>query len=268
MVSTSPAVVGVAPLNQSATARGSSVCFNAAASFAASAVLIPAGIHTLRVAREAEPRWLPLAGFPLLFGIQQAMEGVLWLALGDPLGRIVGVPPGTATPVMALGFLGFAYLLWPVLVPLSARSVEPGPRRRLLFGLLAVLGAAGGCFIYLPLLFNSNWLEVSIHGGSILYEPKILFASALGTPLGRGLYALVVLVPLLTSSEQLVRRFGLMIFLSVVLSAVAYGFAFVSVWCFFAALLSAWLGVRLPERLGEQVLVAGDASGQRHTSQG
>lgn len=243
------------------------MCFNAAASFAASAVLIPAGIHTLRVARATDASWLPLAAFPFLFGMQQALEGVLWLALGDPLGRLVGVPPPGTSPLMALGFLGFAYVLWPTLVPLAARSVEPGPRRRALFGLLATAGAAGGLFIYVPLLFNPDWLGVGILGGSILYEPKIVLASALSAPLGRGLYALVVLVPLLASSEPLVRRFGVLIFLSVVLSAVAYGYAFVSVWCFFAALLSAWLGVRLPERLAGQSTIDGAAGARRPLSQ-
>jgi hypothetical protein len=243
------------------------MCFNAAASFAASAVLIPAGIHTLRVARAKDASWLPLAAFPFLFGIQQALEGVLWLALGDPLGRIVGVPPPAVAPVMALGFLGFAYVLWPTLVPLAARSVEPGPRRRVLFGLLATAGAAGGLFIYLPLLFNPDWLGVGILGGSILYEPKIVLASALSAPLGRGLYALVVLVPLLVSSEPLLRRFGLLVFLSVMLSALAYGYAFVSVWCFFAAMLSAWLGVRLAERLAGQSAIDGAAGARRPLSQ-
>lgn len=262
--STSPAIVGVAPLTEAATAGRSSMCFNAAASFAASAVLIPAGIHTLRIARETAPRWLPLAAFPLLFGIQQGLEGVLWLALGDPLGRLVGVPPPAVASVMALGFLGFAYLLWPMLVPLAARGIETRPPRRRLFALLALVGSVGGLAIYLPLVIDPEWLTVRILGGSILYEPRVLFPDLLSQPLGRGLYGLVVLVPLLVSSEPLVRRFGLLIFLSVTLSAVAYGYAFVSVWCFFAALLSAWLGVRLPERLGEQA-ITGDGM-RRHRS--
>ena len=201
------------------------MCFNAAASFAASAVLIPAGLHTIRIAGEADARWLPLAAFPLLFGIQQALEGVLWLTLGDPLGRIVGVPPPAVGPLMALGFLGFAYVLWPTLVPLAARGIEPRPRRRLLFAALAVLGATSGLVIYLPLLVQPDWLEVGILGGSILYAPKILLPTALSEPLGRGLYALVVLVPLLVSSVPLARRFGLLILISVVVSAMAYAYA-------------------------------------------
>jgi hypothetical protein len=225
------------------------MCFNATASFAAAAVLIPAGLHTLAMARRQGPRWQLLAAFPLLFGVQQAIEGVLWLALGDPLGHVLGVPPPLAVPLTALGFLGFAFLLWPALVPLAAWSVEPRPRRRTLFAVLAVLGAAGGLYLYLPLAMHPGWLEVSILGGSIHYDPRIAFPPLLSQPLGRGLYALVVLVPLLASSEPLVRRFGGLILVSVLFSAAIYGYAFVSVWCFFAALLSAWLSLALPERL-------------------
>jgi hypothetical protein len=125
-------------------------------------------------------------------------------------------------------------------------------RRGLLFVLLAVLGAMGGLFIYLPLLIHPDWLKVSILGGSILHNPKILFATALSEPLGRGLCALVMLVPLLASSRPPVRRCGLLILISVMLSAAAYGCAFVSVRCCSAALLSAWLGVRLAEHLGQR----------------
>jgi hypothetical protein len=225
------------------------MCFNAAASLAATAVLIPAGLHTLNLAWRGGRRLLPLAAFPLLFGMQQGLEGILWLGLGDPLTQILGTPPSASVPLMALGFLSFAFVLWPMLVPLAAYTVETRPTRRRLFALLALLGAIGGLFIYLPLAIHPDWLTVRILEGSIRYDPKILFPALLSEPLGRGLYAMVVLVPLLASSEKLLRRFGLLVLLSVLLSAIAYGYAFISVWCFFAALLSAWLAARLPEGL-------------------
>jgi hypothetical protein len=225
------------------------MCFNAAASFAAGAILIPAGLHAIGVARSGDRRWIALAAFPLMFGVQQTLEGVLWLALGDPLARILGKPPPTAIPAIALGFLGFAYVLWPMMVPIAARRLESRPLRRRLFGILAVLGLTGGLAIYLPLVIHPDWLEVSILGGSILYEPRVLLPDLLSQPLGRGLYAFAVLVPLLASSEPLAQRFGALILTSALLCAVTYSYAFVSVWCFFAALLSAWLGVRLPEQL-------------------
>lgn len=225
------------------------MCFNAAASLAATAVLIPAGLHTLSLAWRGGRRFLPLAAFPLLFGVQQGLEGVLWLGLGDPLTQIIGTPPPASVPLMALGFLSFAFVLWPTLVPLAAYTIETRPARRRLFALLALLGAFGGLFIYLPLLIHPDWLTVGILEGSIRYDPKILFPTLLSKPLGRGLYAMVVLVPLLASSEKLLRRFGLLVLVSVLLSGIAYGYAFISVWCFFAALLSAWLATRLPEGL-------------------
>jgi hypothetical protein len=243
------------------------MCFNAAASLAATAVLIPAGLHTLNLAWRGGRRFLPLAAFPLLFGVQQGLEGALWLGLGDPLTQILGTPPAASVRLVALGFLSFAFVLWPVLVPLAAYTVEPRPQRRRLFALLALLGAFGGLFIYLPLAIHPDWLRVGILEGSIRYEPKILFPALLSQPLGRGLYAMVVLVPLLASSETLLRRFGLLVLVSVVLSAIAYSYAFISVWCFFAALLSAWLAARLPEGLtvaSAEGEVAPDAPGLLH----
>lgn len=44
----------------------------------------------------------------------------------------------------------------------------------------------------------------------------------------------------------MVRDFGVLILGSVIVSTLAFGYAFVSIWCFFAALLSAYLVVRLP----------------------
>lgn len=64
----------------------------------------------------------------------------------------------------------------------------------------------------------------------------------------RAIYALIVAVPLIGSSDRIVRDFGVLILASVIVSALAFGYAFVSIWCFFAALLSAYLVVRLPRR--------------------
>ena len=82
------------------------MCFSATASFTASALLTPVGLYALRRTYQSDPRYLALAAFPLLFGIQQAIEGGLWLALE---GRAT-----LSTSTTALGFLFFAYLLWPI----------------------------------------------------------------------------------------------------------------------------------------------------------
>ena len=51
------------------------MCFSAPASFTAAAVLLGLGTVTMRRARSR--RELPYAAIPLLFGVQQLLEGML-----------------------------------------------------------------------------------------------------------------------------------------------------------------------------------------------
>ncbi|RRJ46375.1 hypothetical protein EIM03_29860 [Pseudomonas aeruginosa] len=57
------------------------MCFSAPASFTAAAVLLGLGTVTMRRARSR--RELPYAAIPLLFGVQQLLEGMLWLTFPD-----------------------------------------------------------------------------------------------------------------------------------------------------------------------------------------
>lgn len=54
------------------------MCFSASASFIAGAALTATGVATLQMtARKAE---IPFATIPLLFGLQQITEGLIWLS--------------------------------------------------------------------------------------------------------------------------------------------------------------------------------------------
>jgi hypothetical protein len=55
------------------------MCFSAGASFGASAVLGAIGIVTLTKAKTTDQ--IPFASIPLLFAVQQAVEGTLWIGL-------------------------------------------------------------------------------------------------------------------------------------------------------------------------------------------
>ncbi|MDH4216484.1 MAG: hypothetical protein OEV23_06265, partial [Gallionella sp.] len=50
-----------------------------------------------------------------------------------------------------------------------------------------------------------------------------------------------ILVPLLFSSHRQIKIFGGLVLLSAVLASKAYSTVFVSVWCFFAAVLSLYI---------------------------
>jgi hypothetical protein len=78
------------------------------------------------ISRTRSGREIPLAAFPLLFGIQQLVEGALWLRLESQI-------TDWTTSVLAHGFLTFAEIVWPILVPISAlldvMTVVPGAAR-------------------------------------------------------------------------------------------------------------------------------------------
>lgn len=212
------------------------MCFSAAASFATAGVLLPLGVRAIRKSREVGHGCTPLAAFPLLFGVQQSSEGFLWLALG-----------GSETMdahAVALVYLFFAYFLWPGFVALAAWRLEPEELRRRAYLVISVLGFTFGAVLYVPLLVNDGWLKVTLARHSILYEPTLLL-DALQLPftvsVSYASYALLVVVPLLTSSIRPVRVFGVIVLASVIVSALAFEYAFVSIWCFFAALLSLYI---------------------------
>ena len=56
------------------------MCLSPEVSFVAAAGLIPAGMVSMRQAWRTDRHYLPLATLPLLFGIQQLAEGVVWVA--------------------------------------------------------------------------------------------------------------------------------------------------------------------------------------------
>lgn len=209
------------------------VCFSATASFAASAILAPVGLYTLGLSWRGDRRYLALAAYPLLFGIQQAIEGFAWLSIES------GVT--ASIQAAALGFLFFAYFLWPLVVPLSAFFVEERRDRRLFFLLLSCIGGLYGFSLYFPLLLNESWLAVEIVQGSILYQPTLIYDGVIPRTGLRIIYAAIIGLALLFSSVRTVRTFGAIILLSVIIGFLFFAYAFTSIWCFLAAVLSIYV---------------------------
>jgi len=94
------------------------MCFSATASFTAGVILTVTGVYTLRQVKSKSI--LPFASIPLLFGIQQIIEGIVWMSFNEP------VLHGIATYLFVL----FAYVLWPTFVPVSIWLIEENPIRK------------------------------------------------------------------------------------------------------------------------------------------
>ena len=182
------------------------------------------GIGTLTVQSAHRRREMPLAAIPLLFAIQQLSEGVIWLTFRYDAPQL--------NVAMTYFYSFFSHVLWPIYVPVAVLLIEPLRwRRTVLLGFVAA-GLAVGLFLLQILL---TFPVVSRPTGQHMeYVSPHFFAATVMT-----LYLLAATVSPMFSSYRLVKVFGVLALLSF---AAAYGFYatwFISVWCFFAALLSA-----------------------------
>ena len=215
------------------------MCFSATASFVAGSLLVGTGLTTLSMSKSR--RELPLASVPLLFGVQQISEGFVWK----------GNVGAASSPLDAAGyvFLIFALLVWPTYMPLVALAIEPMRLRRWLIGGMAIVGV--GTSTYLGFGLTTHTVFMHTQGQRIVYDVHGFNASA-----AQLWYLAAATVSCLLSSRRVLQVFGV---LSIVLGEIANAIntrAFVSVWCFFAAILSVVLvthfarGVRPAWRMG------------------
>ena len=98
------------------------MCFSATASFSAGAALLIVGAVTVRRARRRAE--LPFSLIPVLFGIQQLIEGAIWLTFPDKAGTSEPPVPATSVPLykdkgilvpIAVSFIALLFLILLVL---------------------------------------------------------------------------------------------------------------------------------------------------------
>lgn len=219
------------------------MCFSATASFTLAAVLVPAGVYTVLEVRRTNPAWWAFAVFPLVFGIQQVLEGILWLGLAG--GNEVSVC------FASRGFLFFSHFFWLAWVPFAVWTIETDPARKRLALFMAVAGFFAGLSVFLPAALIEGWLRVEVIQRSLEYKTTLIYEGLIERSLLRTVYAVIVIGSLLLSSHRLIQVFGGLVAASLVLTYVFYAYAFISVWCFFAAILSVYLAVILGRETGD-----------------
>jgi hypothetical protein len=198
------------------------MCFSATASFVTAGVTGAVGVAAL--ARAQEPREWPLAAMPLLFALQQGIEGLLWLSLPS-------APDGATATGLTFAFLFFALVFWPVYAPAAATLVEPGERRRQLMLVCLAAGTGVGALLFWSLLARAH--GAVIRDGHIVYTTEYEHAKAIGA-----VYLAATALAFFLSSRPAVFLLGAIVLAGSALAYVFYWEAFVSVWCFFAAAAS------------------------------
>lgn len=202
------------------------MCFSASSSFTASFLLTAIGIITLRTAKQKN--LIPYASIPLLFALQQACEGVVWLTIDNPTTFIHHL----ATYL----FIVFAAIIWPVWMPLSLLLLETGKRKKILMA-LEVLGIGVATFIVYKLITEvliAQHIKSSLYyyiANIELFEPRLQIL----------LYTIPVVGPFFITKMPYAKVGGIMGIGSLMVAYVIKYETFGSVWCFFAALLSVFV---------------------------
>jgi hypothetical protein len=199
------------------------MCFSATASFATSAVLIVTGAVCLK--KVHEPRYILLASVPIIFSVQQFSEGMLWLALKNP--------QYYWSATAAYTFLLFAQVVWPVWIPLTFYLPEKDAvRKKILMGLLC-LGILVSAYLAYCLLNYDMVFSISDH--HIQYD--IRSTSYFGWTSGL-FYILAAVIPPFISSIKKAWLIAALVLLSYLISRLYFHDTLISVWCFFAAIIS------------------------------
>ncbi len=197
------------------------MCFSASASFIAGTSLSALGVAALRNTEAKTEQ--PLAMIPLLFGIQQLTEGVIWLTFSHDAPLL--------KQTMTYVYSGFSHVLWPMYVPLAMGVLEVVRwRKKTLFAFEAAGIAVG---LYLLYSIVARPLVAEVVGRHIVYDSPHFYLVPVMV-----LYLAATCVSCFFSSHGFVRLFGVLSLLSFIAAYSVHVGALVSIWCFFAAILS------------------------------
>lgn len=190
------------------------------ASFIAGISLSVVGVLTLKMAKRKNE--IPFAMIPLLFGVQQLIEGILWLSF-----RFNSPFLNMAT---TYAFSVFSHTLWPIFVPFSVGLLESVKWRRNLIFMFQSIGLGIGLYL---LYFIVKYPVVAVPKENIVYLSPHFYQVP---PMI--LYLLATCVVSLFSSHRFVQLFGALALLLFFIAYWFYAVALFSVWCFFSAILS------------------------------
>ena len=198
------------------------MCFSASVSFAASAFVASAGILAIRATQKPAER--PFASVPILFAIQQFIEGVLWLLLPH-----VGTTPATQGLTQVYAF--FIGVIWPIMIPLGILLIEPGLiRRRLMMAVLAI-----GVIVAI----GTFGIIVRYGVGVQVVNQCLVYTNPVGGGLLiRSAYVIATCAAYFLSSHASVRWIGVAMVAGFGVAFSFYRLNWPSVWCFFAAIVS------------------------------
>lgn len=207
---------------RTANKKDLSMCFSATASFSAAAGLTVAGIVGLTLAARSNPRFIPINLLAFFFAIQQFAEGMNWI--GSPY----------LTPDFWGGvFLFFAFFVYPWYFGLSCYYLTTQVARKKWILFITLFGFLYGLALFLNALYYGFQANATCckHIQYRLHYNEITFSIIVS------LYILLTSLPTFISDRRGTTLFGFLIVASAAICSIIYFNFFISVWCFYAAII-------------------------------
>ena len=206
------------------------MCLSAQGDLAGGLVVTAIGVDACRHLH-GRKSYLLLAGIPLLLGVHQLDEALVWWSLQG------GIPYGVGRVAMWV-YLIIALVVVPVVVPLAVLNIEPTEHRRRRMLPFAALGGAVALVLLLTMLRGS----VTVRLGSYHLAYSIGLKDGLVVV---GLYVAATCGALLFSGYRHILIFGVANLAAVIVLARMTADGFISLWCFYAAVASAAISLHL-----------------------
>ncbi len=200
------------------------MCFSASVSFSASAVLFVSGIVAIKKTTDKKQIWF--ASIPFVFAVQQFSEGITWLSFSHQEFE-------SFRHLSTIVFILFAQVIWPFWVPFSFLMIEQNPKRKMWIKYFFVFGIIIAAYVsYCLVRFPIVAYPESKH---LKYDPEFPLAH---TIIAAIFYFIPTVLPCIVSSAKRMTTLGLMIFGSYIVARIFFKEYALSVWCFFAAIIS------------------------------
>ncbi len=200
------------------------MCFSPQADIGGGLVICAIGIDAVRHVRQRR-EFLALAWIPLLLGAHQFIEALVWLWLQGHVPRGIG-------HVALWAYLLIAFVVLPVLVPLSVIALEPTRRRKAMMSPFAAIGTVIAVILFAAMVRGP--VDVRLAPYHLSYGIRVTDGFLIVAA-----YVVAVCGPLLMSGYRNVVIFGVANFVAVIVIARLTVSGFASVWCAWAAVSSA-----------------------------
>jgi len=216
------------------------MCFSAAASFTAGASLCVLGAASIRKADS--PHQYSFAALPIVFGVQQIIEGLVWVSLQNDGWSHVTLPA-------SMTFLLIAQIVWPILMPYSFLQMEQDVRRKWILKWFLLPGViVASYFLYCLISFEVKTEAIHHHVFYKLDFPKTLI------PYAAGFYLIATVIPPLLSRNIKIQLIGVVFLVAYIVSRLFFQPSLISVWCFFAIVVSLFIYLALRDESQKNVV--------------